>query len=196
MPSAPFRFDANLHEYIDALGVVRPHITGMLEACGEIDDRWYTEESSERGRHVHSLTADFDLGALEVKTCVSPWRGYLLGHVAATDVMRGHGLEWHDVEVPLMHPVYYYGGRPDRVATYSGLGAIVEGKSGDIEKSHQIQTALQAILVSACGVLPLPPEAIARFCLYWRDNGKYKLIEHRERRDFNRAREIIRRCCQ
>src|SRR5574341_1863405 len=46
----PFRFDALNHEYLSvATGEVFPHITGMLEQTGWIDDRWYTEESSDRG---------------------------------------------------------------------------------------------------------------------------------------------------
>jgi hypothetical protein len=83
--SAVFRFDAVNHEYIDpSSGSVFPHITGMLQQTGWIDDTWYTEESSARGRAVHRLTADFDLGALHVDSCVSRYRPYLLGHVKCT----------------------------------------------------------------------------------------------------------------
>ena len=60
--SVPFRFDALNHEYIALdTGEMLPHITGMLETAGLVDDLWFTEESSECGTCVHSLTAQYDL---------------------------------------------------------------------------------------------------------------------------------------
>lgn len=186
-----FRFDQQHHEYIAlATGEALPHITGMLEETGWIDDLWFTEESSERGSIVHRLTADYDLGALDVETCVSRHRGYLLGHVAAVTIARP---TWHSVEVPLVHPTFRYGGRPDRDCTVYSLRSVWEVKSGGPHKAHRIQTALQAMLVSV--EARMPAEAIARFCCYVKDKGKFKLEEHRDRRDFDEARRIIRRCC-
>ncbi len=84
-----FRFSSETHEYTDLLtGQIVPHITGILQATGWINDEWYTEESCERGTAIHKLTADYDLGALDVASCVSPYRGYLLSHVAAMNIIR------------------------------------------------------------------------------------------------------------
>lgn len=185
-----FNFDAANHEYIDAAGCVLPHITGMLEQTGWIDDRWYTEESCERGKEVHRLTASYDLGALDVPSCVSRYRAYLLAHVKAMGIERPDVLA---VEEPVVHPRFRFGGRPDRTWLLRRLLAVGEVKTGAHEKSHQIQTALQAILVAVDS--PIPPEHVGRFALYLRPNGKFTLEEHRDRRDFDEAYRVIKRCC-
>lgn len=185
-----FRFCAETHTYTDEAGVI-PHITGLLERSGWIDDRWYTEEGSERGTAVHDLTAAYDLKALDVDKCASPYRGYLLGHIKAVSVERP---EFLAVEEPLVHSHFRYGGRPDRVLVMQGgLKAIWEGKSGDPEKSHGIQTALQAILVAP--TLYLPPEALGRFALYWKPNGRFRLEEHHRKQDFSEAYRILKEYC-
>lgn len=190
--SVPFRFDAQHHDYIDLeTSEVLPHITGMLERAGLIDDTWYTEESSARGTAVHRLTADFDLGALDVASCVSRYRGYLLGHVKAMQILQPDILA---VEEPIVHPVYKFGGRPDRYVIIRGLRGLIEIKSGAEEKSHQIQTALQAELLSLTA--GIPPAGLQRLGLYVKDKGKFKIVEHKDRRDFDESNRVIRLCCR
>lgn len=187
-----FRFDASRHDYIDAVtGECYPHITGMLEATGWIDDTWYTEESSERGVAVHRVTADYDMDALDVASCISPYRGYLLAHVKVMGIMRPKILA---VEEPLVHPLFRFGGRPDRDVLVHRLRSVWEIKSGLAARSHGIQTALQAILVGY--EAQLPPESIGRFCCYIKDKGKFKLEEHTSRRDFDEANRIIKECAR
>jgi hypothetical protein len=192
MNNVAFRFEPIEHVYTDlATGEEIPHITGLLARTGWIDDTWYSEESCERGQQVHSLTAAFDLGGLiDVSGCVSAYKGYLQSHVKAMSIIRPTILS---VEEPLVHPTLRFAGRPDRDLVAFGLRAVMEGKSGPAARSHMIQTALQAILVSVDA--KLPPESIARFALYWQANGKFKLEEHTNRRDFDEAFRIIRRCC-
>lgn len=186
---AEFRFDALAHEYTDALtGEVLPHITGMLERAGYIDSEWYTPASQARGIGVHRLTADYDLGALDPARCDSVYRGWLLAHVAAMNALRPEILA---VEEPIVHPVYRYGGRPDRVWKLNGIVGVPDLKSGQPEKSHPIQTALQAILVST--EVGLPAQSIARWGLYLKSNGKWKLVPHTDPADFHRAFDLIRR---
>ena len=186
-----FRFDADTHEYVDIeTGEVFPHCTGMLETTGWIDDRWYTEESSDRGTAVHQLTASYDLGALHVESCQSQFRGYLLGHVKAVSIARP---KWLHIEEPMVHPVFRYGVRPDRDCIAYGLRSTWEIKSGGPERAHQIQTALQAIAIAA--EAKLPPESIGRFCEYVKGKGKFKVERHVDTRDFAEARRVIRACC-
>jgi len=190
--SAVFRFDQVRHEYIDpGSGEQYPHITGMLEAAGHVDSEWFTEDSRIRGSAVHRLTADYDLGALDLESCVSRYRGYLLAHAFAMDVMKPEILE---VEQPRVHAAMHYGGRPDRVWRYDGRLAIPEIKSGDYEKSHPIQTALQAVLVAP--EYGIPPELFERYGIYLKANGRAKVERFDDRRDFDEAMRIIKRCCQ
>jgi hypothetical protein len=198
-----FRFDATEHVYYDEYGEVLPHITGILEKTGWVDSTWFSEESSIRGTAVHELTAHYDLGALDAASCVSSYRNYLLSHVAAMSMIPH---EFYTVEEARVSPAGF-GGRPDRTGVIYGLKAVLDGKSGvkpsparpagsvasDDATSHGIQTALQAILVAPD--LGLPAEAIARFCLYWKPNGKFVLEQHRDRRDFAEAYRILKACC-
>lgn len=189
MPLA-FRFDAQNHEYLDIdTGELVPHITGMLERTGWIDDRWYTEESSLRGTAVHRLAADYDLKALDLASCQSLFRGYLLAHVKAVTTMQPQMVA---VEEPLVHSKFKFGGRPDRLCIVLNQKGVWEIKSGDPEKSHQIQTALQAILAGE--EFGLPPESLARYCCYVKDKGKFKVKPHDKRADFDEAYRIIREC--
>lgn len=94
------------------------------------------------------------------------------------------------VEVPRYHPTLRFGGRPDRVVRTFGAVGPLEGKSGQPARSHEIQTALQAILLEPW--VDLPAEMQQRLCLYWRPNGRFRLREHKERRDFQEARRILR----
>ena len=185
-----FRFDPERHEYVTLDGEIRPHITGMLEAAGLIDDTWFTEESSERGRCVHSLTADYDLGALPLDSCVSKYRPYLLAHASCMKALRP---TWTAIEEPALHPVYRFGGRPDRLGRVQGLQTVLEIKSGVVQPSHPVQTALQAILAAASH--PLPAEQWRRLCLYLKPSGRFSLVEHKDPHDFAEARRLIQAYC-
>lgn len=198
--SIEFRFDAGPHEYIElSTGVVLSHITGMMTKTGLIDDRWFTEDSCERGRHVHNLTAEYDLGAMDVKTLVSDYRGWVLAHVACMKIIRP---DWRGIEEPRVSPRYRFGGRPDRWGKVRGLytvgevksGAKVYGKSlinGRRIDTHAVQTALQVILLNDSLGLGLELPAWQRLAFYYKQNGKYKVEEHKDRRDFDEARRVL-----
>lgn len=191
MNSLPFRYDDEAHAYIALdTGEELQHITGMLLRTGKVDDTWFTEESSVRGSMVHDLTASYDLEALDVDGCDSPWRGYLLAHVKAMQVIKPEVLE---VEVARVHPRYRYGGRPDRALRMWSRLSVLEVKTGQEDASHGIQTALQAMLLER--EYNLPARAWGRYALYLRENGKYKLRECKDPADFNEAEKVIRRCC-
>ncbi len=183
-----FRFNADEHTYIALdTGETLPHITGLLGRSGWVDDEWYTEASAARGTAVHDLTAAYDLGALDVPSCTSKYRGYLLAHVKAMEMIQP---EFLAVEEPLVHDRWRFGGRPDRVGKVYGQFAVLELKSGARAKSHPIQTALQAILVAP--TLGLPPVALSRFALYWKANGKFAFEEHTRLGDLDEAYRILR----
>lgn len=185
----PFRFHQERHEYsIVSTGEVVPHITGMLERAGLVDDTWYTEDSRIRGSAVHELTAAYDLDALDLATCDSPYKAYVCAYAEAMKILQAEILA---IEQAFLHAIYRYGGRPDRLVIIQGRKGVLEIKTGAPEKKvHPIQTALQAILVEE--ELQLPADMIERLCLYVKPNGRYSLEEHASKRDLDTARRIIR----
>jgi hypothetical protein len=191
----PFRFDAIEHAYyaLDT-GEQLPHITGMLLRSGEVDDRWFTEEARDRGGAVHIMTAEYDLGALDLAGCVSEHKGHLLAWDGAIKVL---GAEFLEVEVARVHRFYRYGGRPDRLAICRRRHGVVELKTGARSKSHGIQTALQCMLLAE--ELQVPAPSLARWVVYTRADGTYRIDPLHEdsahRRDFDRALEIIKETC-
>lgn len=185
-----FRFDKDNHEYY--LGGVRiPHLTEMLRDTGWIDEIWFTEEGCERGSLVHTLCADYDLGALRNPLALEClYKGWVLAH---EDAMRTIKPQWTAVEQAVVSRQYRYGCRPDRVGRVWGAWAVVEVKTGSRHRSTPIQTALQAIAVAP--ELHLPATAIVRYELDLRENGKWFLFEHHDKRDFDKAYEVIQACC-
>jgi hypothetical protein len=189
--AANFRFDQTDHRYIDLdTGEDLPSITSMLMRVGLVDDTWMDEQGRARGTAVHELTKLYDLDALDVETCRSPFRPYLLAHVKAMSILRPTMLA---VEEAMVHPVLRFGGRPDRIVTLNGRRGVWEIKSGTPERAHACQTALQAILAEL--KTGLPADAHARYACYLRPNGRFKVEEFTDRRDFDQAREVIQRCC-
>lgn len=189
-----FRFDSIEHQYFDGAGNELAHTTGLLKRAGWIDDTWFTEEHSERGRLVHSLTADYDLGALDLPTCVSRFRPYLLAHVECLQIVKP---QFDEVEMPWVHPILRVGTRPDRVGRLNGARAVWEIKSGvkaptrEGTTAHRIQTAIQAIVLES--KFRLPAEMWVRACEYVNHRGKFKLEDHEntKAKDFAEARRII-----
>ena len=189
LTTLPFHFDAEQHSYTLHDGTELPSITQMLDRTGWVDSRWFSEESSDRGTAVHRLTADYDLKSLDVASCTSKFWGYLFVHVKSVTIVQ---LTILAVEEPLVHPVLRFGGRPDRDMIAYDQRGVWEVKSGVPSKAHSLQTALQAILVAVDA--KLPPESLLRLCCYVADKGKYKVVEHKDRRDFDEAYRIIKVC--
>ena len=186
----PFRFDAATHQYIALdTGEILPHITSLLQQSGWVDERWFTEESCARGTAVHKLTADVDYGVLtDCDTIDTRYRSYILSHIKA---MRMIPHQFLAIEEPAVHPTLRFGGTPDRELIAWGLRSVLELKTGSYAKSHPVQLALQAILLSA--EARLPPETFGRFCLYLKPNGRSPVFqEFTDRRDFDEAYRIIK----
>lgn len=185
----PFRFDAYAHEYLDpATNDVLPHISGFLKAGGLVDDRWFKEAHSMRGRIVHTLTADYDLGAIsDVASVVSECKGYLQAHVKAMSILRP---TWEHIEVPFVNWRHRFGGRPDRVGKIDGGWAVLDIKSGVKTPAAQVQTALQCILVA--DDLVVPPQSMLRFVLYVKKDGRFKLDRNTDPADFDIAYRLLR----
>lgn len=184
-------FDVKQHAYaID--GVRVPSITQLLEKGGLVDGaQYFTEESRRRGHAVHSLCMDYELGALDLPRLESPYRGYVLGYVAAVQALRP---AWQQIEIFDIHPTLRFGGRPDRVGPVMGLPTVAEIKSAAKARHHGVQTALQAILVGGRRGLP-EPRALQRMVIYVKHTGKFSIEEHTNPTDFLEAYRLIKEFC-
>lgn len=189
MKSLPFRFDSERHIYTaNDTGERLPSITQLIKAAGLIDDRWYTDSSASRGTSVHQLTAAFDLDALTLEDVKgSPLEGFLKAHVELMGIMRP---AWYHVEQAAAHATLRYAGCPDRVGEIYGARAVHEIKTGPPANWHQIQTALQAILVA--DELQRPAREVERFTEYITASGTYRVEQHSNKRDFDEAYRIVR----
>lgn len=188
---AIFRFDADRHQYFYN-DVLVPSITQLLDLGGLVNGKdYFTEASRERGQEVHRLCMDYELGVLDLASLDSPFRGYALGYVAAVKALRP---KWEQIEVADVHPVLRFGGRTDRTGRVFARATVAEIKSAAKAKHHPIQTALQAILKSGApgGV---PAEMYQRLTIYVKNTGKFTVEEHTDPRDFDVARDLIRRFC-
>lgn len=185
------RFEPAHHEYfLD--GVQIPSVTQMLVATGWIDPTYYTEESRRRGSIVHTLTAAYDLGTLDLDR-VHQYRGYVLAYIEAMRTIRPTMLA---IEEMVVHPGYPFAGKPDRVARMFGVLTIPEIKTGGRERAHAVQTALQAILVAGADrEHRLPPTSYQRAAIYLKASGRYTLEQHPARRDFDHAYQVLHDCC-
>lgn len=190
MVTAPaFGFDAGRHEYVDReTGLVYPHITGLLKWSGDLDDRWFTQESRVRGTAVHRLTAEYDLGGhSDPVASVGAYKPYLLAHIAMRALVQPTILR---VEEPMVHPGYRFGGRPDRIVRLLGVRGSFEIKSGEPTKAHKLQAAFQCLLDSMDA--GIPPEALGRWAAYYTPDGRFRIRPFEDAKDFARVRDILR----
>lgn len=187
-----FRFNVAKHEYfLDEQRI--PSASELLERGGLYGDaqRFYTEAGRDRGTEVHELTRDFDLGALDLKKLETPNRGAVLGYVAACAALKP---AWTCIEETECHVGYRFGCRPDRVGVVQQRPTIAEIKRGAKARWHAVQTSLQALAVSyRTGV---PAEDFQRLVIYVKHTGKFSVDTHTDRRDFDQAKDLIRRFCQ
>ena len=184
-----------------------PSITQLID-LGELDPGkpFYPKSARDRGTDVHAMAMDYDLGVVRTWPEGTPNRGAALAYAAA---MRQLKPTWEWIEVFDYHPEFRFGGRLDRAGVVFGRKTVLEIKRGVkarqvrykmtgggevLTSAHAVQLALQSILAGRRW--GLPEEMIQRISLYVRDTGKHPADEHMDRRDFDVAKDLIRRFCR
>ena len=184
-------FDAESHTYTEVgTGHAIPNITRMLVQCGLVDDRWYTEEGSARGREVHRLTAKFDLGSLTEADKVGAYAGWLQAYGY---LRRLSFCDFEMIEEPLASKKWRFAGTPDRCGLIIDSFGILNIKTGAPGKGDPIQTALEAILYEE--ICWVPAKRQGRYNAYIKANGRGKLVRQYDEHDFSVAKEVIAQCC-
>ncbi len=161
--------------------------TDMLRRVGYIDPTWYSAEACERGTFVHQCIAWMLADDLDETSLDPALGGYL---TAARGFLASFGVKAQYVEVPFYDAVLGIAGTPDIVGSYVNdrgftRGCLIDWKTGAEERWHRIQLAIYDRLVPAW---PVPRD---RIVVYLSDDGTYRPVVHRVRRDLEIAAAVI-----
>lgn len=167
-------FDEATHEYWRK-GTKVPGVTTVLRAAKLVDPTWFTEEAKRKGTIVHDLTMQIDQESTLISRLSPKWD--VLGEVEAYLKFRAEiRPRYRLIEVPMLHPVLLFGGKPDRVcSSLMGSPAVLEIKTGSPARWHGVQLA---------GYQLLEPTG-ARYVLYLKPNGKYVLEQCKRAEDYD-----------
>lgn len=173
-----FHFDAERHLYF-LNGTNIPGVTSCIKAANLIDDRWFNDESRERGTAVHLACFYLLHNDLAWESLDYEILGYVQGF-AKFLATSGFKPDLRYCEVPRYHPTLLYGGTPDLLGWLNGRYVLIDIKSGIVGLSAQIQTAAYEHFPEIAALTP------ARFALRLTAAGDgYLTDEFRDPDDFN-----------
>jgi len=162
------------HVYHTDDGRVMPGVTSIIRAAGLMGDTsHYTEYARERGKAVHAAVEmheqdDLDPASLhpDIVPYLDAWK--LCKHDT--------GFESETQEQIIFNPTYQYAGTLDLAGFIGNDTAVIDLKTG----VHAHWWALQTAAYNAVA------KCKKRFSLELHNDGKYKLTEHTDKRDFQR----------
>lgn len=162
-------FDKEKHKYFYRKKELTS-VTTILKSVGVIDDRFYTEESKNRGTQIHLLSEKIDKGEIpEIEDEYIPYVDAYFQFLSDTK------FKVTEVEKRVFNLPYFYAGTLDkRGKIYGDNLSIIDIKSGIAAP----WAALQLAAYEACY-----KEPHLRFVLRLKPNGKYELIQHEDKSD-------------
>jgi hypothetical protein len=167
-------FDEVSHEYWQK-GTKVPGVTTVLRAANIVDPKWFTEEARRKGTLVHDLTMQIDEDTIPISPRSKRWDvpGEVTAYLKFLNEIRP---QYRLIEIPMLHPVLPFGGKPDRVCrNLLGSPAHLEIKTGSPASWHGVQLA---------GYQLLEPTG-ARYVLYLKPNGSYRLVQCKRAEDYD-----------
>jgi len=163
--------DENHVYHVD--GRIVKGVTSIIKACGLMSTQWSSQWHMDRGtavhRAVHLLEID-DLDPASVEPIIEPYLDAWKAFKLETDY------QGHEYEQIVYHPTYQYAGTLDQTGVLNGRTCLIDLKTG----SHQSWWSIQCSAYNAVAKMQ------DRYSLELHDNGKYKLIQHKDKRDFQR----------
>jgi hypothetical protein len=158
------RFNEEKHEYSLIVGGstrIIPGVSNILQDAGVINYYSNNTEAMEFGTFIHYLTKEIDT-AIDGEAADSVALYSTVKALPYLDCWDKFKKEYKFkaviIEEPSYHPVYLYGGTPDRVGTivYKGEAhlALVDIKTGMQHPSVKIQLAAYREILKANGVIP------------------------------------------
>ena len=159
------------HVYHDDDGRDIISVTQALKACGLIDVRWSSEWHRERGKAAHSAVEYYEQGDLDeglLSPVISPylegWKKFNAdtGYVSTAQ------------ERIVYNRTYRYCGTLDQEGVMDGATCLIDLKTGP----YQFWWAYQTAAYNA------EAKCRRRYSLELREDGTYRLIPHKDKRDF------------
>ncbi len=167
-PSHDMRFDARTHTYWHG-DIQVPGATSILKNCGLVDDRWFTEESAEKGNRVHKVIENYVSFGLD--SAPEDLAGYL---EAYKKFEKSEPFKVEASELLLFHSQLFYAGTGDLFGEYDGDLTYIDVKSGVKCREHAWQSAGYAEAFRH----ETGRNVKRRFGLHLRADGKYSLVPH------------------
>lgn len=153
-------------------------VTEILRRSGLVDATWFSEEARARGQAIHTATRYLDEGDLDWGTVAPGIIPRVRQYQRYLDEVQPEILA---VEEGVENRPLGYVGHLDRRVRIGGREGVLDIKPPSQEPWHALQVALYA----GCFAVPM-----ARWTLHLSDTG-YKLVEHRDRRDWEVAKAAI-----
>jgi hypothetical protein len=162
----------NNHVYHDEAGAVIPGVTSILREAGLIDASWFTDRACQRGRFVHEACALYDRDDLDESSLDPEIEPYVRAWIA---FRKDTGFAPVLIEEIVFNEVFNYAGTLDVAGHIHGTKWILDRKSGSDNPAAHLQTAAY----NECLCVP----EYRRGVIELDSDGKYKLIEHKNRND-------------
>jgi hypothetical protein len=165
-------FSPESHTYtVD--GVRYPSVTQIISDMGLYGDTsYFTDYCRERGSFVHKIIQYHTEGTLDEATIDPALQGYF---DAWLKFQREADFVSDACEKVMVSDSYRFAGTVDHVGHLNGHYTCLDVKTGGSSPAHALQTAGYSILLKHPGV--------RRFSLHVKNDGKYKLIEHKDSQD-------------
>lgn len=186
MPDNCFTYDDSEHKYF--LNTMQlTSVTQTMKLGGLIDTAWYSDGGLMRGQAVHAVLQYIAEGTLDWSSIADEIKPFV---DAALKFEKENKVETILYERPLYHQIYLFAGKPDRVIILNGEVGVLDYKTGTSQAWAAIQTAAYERLVEGVdevvkALWKLKQTKLKRWALELKNNGNYRLIEHKDRGDFN-----------
>ncbi len=179
-----FQFDEATHEYrVD--GRIIPSVTQILQGCGISNyngiDRDIVDHKAAIGKAVHLACEFYDKGILE--SVPDLYTGYVEAYKRAVSDLS---CKWDYIEHRRVATVdgMQFGMQLDRLGMIYGSTSLVEIKATATEEaSWAVQLAGYHLGMEAY--------SMRRYALWLKPDGKYRLLEYKDKRDFKVFRQAL-----
>ena len=160
------------HVYHDSAGRVVPGVTGIIRACGLMDENGWNDYARDRGRAVHKAVELYERGTLDPDSLDPAIVPYLAAWVEFKEQTGYVALECEQI---VFHPIYRYAGTLDQVGVLDSKSAVVDLKTGAQAAWWGVQTAAYNAVA----------KRRVRYSLELKGDGTWRLVQHTDKRDIN-----------